>query len=110
MKYSVKTYGPVKIRTDYLQRMNKAWNVNGPYNQNIETPQDSGSNNNRLKEEMGDICFCKSVPVVFQETNCMHDDVVKTIAEPSIVCVIYLGTSNTLVFVKLKWKSLYRTG
>jgi len=40
--------------------------VNAPYNQNIETPPRSGSNKNRLKEEMGDICFCKTMSVVLQ--------------------------------------------
>lgn len=66
MKYSVKIYGPVKIRTIYLHCMNKELNMNAPYNQNIETPQGSGSNKDRLKEEVGDICFCKTVFVVLQ--------------------------------------------
>ena len=84
--------------------------MNGRYNQDIETPQDSGSNKNRLKEEMGDKCFCKTVSVVLQSTNCMHDDDVRSIAEPPIVCVIYMETSKKLVFVQLKGKSLYHTG
>jgi len=38
----------------------------------------------------------------------MHDDDVKSMAGSPIVCVIYMGTSKTLVLVK--GKSLYRTG